>query len=255
MALEIVPDDDDPRLALPFVAMRIDGRPVRALLDSGAARSVVVEWPGLQTLDAQTDGTGVFGDATAERRAQVTASIGGIEFGTTEVSVVPVDHPGTGHLLGQDILSRFRCEYRLAEGVLLLDGSLPDEVHQVYLDATSHVYVDVAWRTGEVASAVLDTGASVTVVDADFAARNPSLFAQSGQVNPGVDASGAVQETSLVRMAAIQILGAELEESVAAVVDLRAVNATVQRNMDLILGWPILSQGVFVVDHHLRVAS
>jgi hypothetical protein len=38
-------------------------------------------------------------------------------------------------------------------------------------------------------------------------------------------------------------------------VDLRAANATVQRNMDLILGWPILSQGVFVVDHHLRVAS
>lgn len=88
-ALEIVPDDDDPRLALPFVEMRIDGRPVRALLDSGAARSAVVEWPGLGTVEARTDGTGVFGLATGERRAQVTASIGGLELGTAEVSVVP----------------------------------------------------------------------------------------------------------------------------------------------------------------------
>jgi hypothetical protein len=166
-----------------------------------------------------------------------------------------VNHRGHGNLVGQDFLSHFRCEYRLAEGVLLLDGDLPDEVHQIHLDATRHVYLDVAWRTGEVASAVLDTGASMTVVDAGFAARHRGLFAPLDEASAGIDASGAVQETRMVRMAAIQMLGAELEESLAAVVDLKAANATVQRNMDLILGWPILSQGVFVVDHHLRVAS
>ena len=56
MPREIVPDVDDPRLALAFVDLQVDGRFVRALLDSGAARSCVVERPDLVSLEAPAEG-------------------------------------------------------------------------------------------------------------------------------------------------------------------------------------------------------
>ncbi len=152
------------------------------------------------------------------------------------------------------MLARFRCEYRLAEGVLVLDGELPEGARHIHLDAGRHVYVDVTWRTGEVASAVIDTGASVTVVDERFAAQHTRLFTHES-MSEGTDASGTVLRTPIVRMAAIHMLGAELDASPAAIVDLSAANATVNRRMDLILGWPILAQGTLTIDHRLQAAS
>ncbi len=252
--LEIVPDADDSRLALVFVGLQVDGRSVRALLDSGASRSAVLEQPGLVGVEARAGGTGVFGVVADDRRAQVAVAFAGRDLGYLEMSVVPADHPGHGNLVGQDVLARFRCEYRLAEGVLVLDGDLPEASRRIHLDAGRHVYVDVTWPTGEVASAVIDTGASVTVVDERFAAQHTRLFTHES-LSEGTDASGTVLRTPVVRMAALQMLGAELDASPAAIVDLSAANATVEQRMDLILGWPILAQGTLTIDHHLQVAS
>ena len=252
--LEIVADADDSRLALAFVELHVDGRPMRALLDSGASRSAVLERPDLVRVQARAGGTSVFGVLAEDRRARVAVVFAGRDLGSLDVSVVPVGHPGHGNLVGQDVLARFRCEYRLAEGALILDGDLPESVHRVHLDEGRHVYVDVTWPTGEVASAVIDTGASATVVDQRFAAQNRRLFTHEG-TSSGTDASGAVLQTPAVRMAAFQVLGAELDASPAAIVDLSAANATVERRMDLILGWPILAQGTLTIDHRLQVAS
>ena len=252
--LEVVPDADDPRFALAFVQVQVDERPLRALLDSGASRSSVVARPGLACVAARAEGTGVFGVSADELRAQVAVRFAGHDLGSVEVSVVSADHPGHGDLVGQDVLARFRCEYRLAEGILVLDGDLPEDVHHVHVDAGRHVYVDATWPTGEVASAVIDTGAAVTIVDELFAAQHPELFTHES-MSEGIDANGAVLQTPIVRMAPLQVLGADLGASLAAIVDLSAANATVERRMDLILGWPILAQGAFMIDHHLQVAS
>ncbi len=135
-----------------------------------------------------------------------------------------------------------------------MDGGLPEGARRIRLDAGRRVYVDVTWPTGEGASAMIDTGASVTVVDERFAAQNAKLFTHES-MSEVTDASGAVLRTPIVGMAAIQMLGAEFEASPAAIVDLSAVNAAVEQRMDLILGWPILAQGTLTIDHRLQAAS
>ncbi|MDQ2850061.1 MAG: retropepsin-like domain-containing protein [Actinomycetota bacterium] len=131
---------------------------------------------------------------------------------------------------------------------------MPENVQTIYVGSRRHVYVTVTWPTGQTADAVIDTGASVTVVDERFAAHHPTLFTHDS-MSEGTDSSGTVMQTPMVQMAAVRMLGAEFRASVAAVVDLSAANATIERKMDLILGWPILSQGTFVIDHDLQLAS
>jgi hypothetical protein len=159
------------------------------------------------------------------------------------------------HLIGQDLLSHFRCEYRLADRRLCLDGSLPPDAVPIFIDEGSHVYFDVMWpAVGTTASGVFDTGASVTIVDAAFADTHPSQFTLAGP-SLGVDSSGTLAETPMMTMSGPQILGREFTSSVVAVVDLAAANRTIQRKMDLILGWPILRQANWIIDHANRLAG
>lgn len=253
--LEVVHDGDDSRFAQAFVELQVDGRSVRALLDCGAARSAVLARPGLLGVEARADGVGVFGGLVADRLARVALVFAGRDLGYVETSVVPAARPGGyEYLVGQDILARFRCEYRLSEGLLVVDGELPEDAHPVRLDAGGHVHVDVRWPTGEVASAMIDTGASVTVVDERFAAQHPRLFTHE-YTSEVTDPSGTVRQTPIACMASIQLLGVELDASPAAIVDLSAANATLEQPIALGLGWPILSQGALTIDHRLQVAS
>lgn len=252
--LEIVPDVDDRRLASTFVELQVDGHSVRALLDSGAARSAVFEHANTQRREVRGEGTGIFGVNSDQQRAVLAVCFAGQQLGPLELDVIPADQSTREVLVGQDVLSRFRCEYRLAEGALIVDGDSPEKVHPIHMGSRRHVYVTVAWPTGQTADAVIDTGASVTVVDERFAVDHPTLFTYES-TSEGTDSSGTVMQTPMVQMASVQLLGAKFRASVAAVVDLSAANSTIERKMDLILGWPILNQGTFVIDHDLQLAS
>jgi hypothetical protein len=164
--------------------------------------------------------------------------------------------PGPGTLLGQDVLSRYRVEYRLADGLLILEPEPPAVTHPIYLDATRHVYLDLGWddEPGATASAVFDTGASITVVDQAFAGSHARLFTSAG-TSTGTDATGASQITPLAIMRGPLILQCRIEDLLVAIVDLHVVNATLQRPMDLILGWTATSQADWYIDHpHSRAA-
>ncbi|XAS75732.1 hypothetical protein V3G39_13870 [Dermatophilaceae bacterium Sec6.4] len=252
--LKVVLDDEDPRQASVFVELQVDGQPVEALLDSGAARSAILERPDLTPWVVRDPSTGVFGVHADQQHAQVAVRFAGQDLGSIDVEVVPGDHGAHGALVGQDVLSRFRCEYRLGDAVLILDGNLPQPAHPIHVGLRRHVYLPVTWPTGESADAVFDTGASVTVVDQRFAAQHPRLFTHEG-VSEGTDSTGTVLQVPMAQMSAVHLLGAEFGPSLAAVVDLSAANAIIDRRMDLILGWPLLSQGAFVIDHHQQLAS
>lgn len=254
--LETVADLDDPRLAQTFITLKVNGSPVRALLDTGARRSALVYRPGLFVTEAAAEtGTGAFGAASQAQRTSASVRLAGRDLGMVECSVVPIGHPGHGDLIGQDVLSQFRCEYRLAEGRLRLDGDLPDAVTPIHLDAGCHIYLDASWSgVATHANAVFDTGASVTVVDQRFFSARPELFSSTG-TSAGTDASGAVVETPLAMMRGPVILQRHLSDSLVAVVNLEAANSTVEWPMDLILGWPIIRQAVWVFDHAERVAA
>lgn len=153
-----------------------------------------------------------------------------------------MDFPGHGDLIGQDVLARFRCTYRLSDGVLTLDAEAPTDTHAVHLDERRHVYFDATWdETAAVANAVFDTGASATVVDQGFVQRHPSLFTPDG-TGTGLDATGRPISTPMAIMRGPSILDRQLSDAVVAVMDLSGANLTVGRPMHLILGWTILSQ-------------
>ena len=247
--LKLVPDDD-PRMCLPFVTVEVDGVPVEAILDSGAARTQVVRLPDPAASDAPRDASaGAFGVKMTTGSAEVSIRIRGVHVERVQASVVPPGPPGHGNLLGQDVLGRFRCTYRLADGRMTLDGDPPAITHPIFLDTRSHVYLDVSWTGhGAKGDAVFDTGASVTVADEGFAQRYPELFAREGS-STGTDVSGRSVETPMALMRGPTILGERFADALVAIVDLSGANSTVERRMDLILGWTVLSQADWYIDH------
>lgn len=257
MPLALLPEEGDPRMFLPFVTVEIDGVELQMLLDSGAGRSQVVDRPGLATqTEPSAPGVGAFG--TTDRsvgRAVVSCRLAGIDAGYVAMTVVPGDLPAEFNLLGQDVLGQLRCLYRLADGELTLHPATPPVTHPIRLGGNRHVHLEADWGDGgPVASAMFDTGASVTVVDERFARLHPELFTFHG-TSTGLDATGASAEMQMATMRAPRILGEQLAEAVVAVTDLSAANRELDHPMDLILGWTLLSQADWYVDHDGRRAA
>lgn len=244
-------DVEDPAQALPFIDIVVGGRAVRALLDSGAGRTTV-EAPSDAALETRPpEGTGVFGGQGDRRVWRTTVQIGNRCVGPIDLDAREADEGRD--LVGQDVLSRFRCEYRLDQELLRLDGAPPPHAQPVFVDRGGHVYVDLVWP-GVTASAVLDTGASVSVVDATFAAAHPYLVAKK-TMSQGTDSAGTTMDTAMVDLSGPHIFGRAFTSTVAAIVDLDAVNRTIERRMDLIIGWPILHQANWVIDHATSSAA
>ena len=249
VGLDLVPDDD-PRLCLPSVTVEVDGVQVEAILDSGAARTQLVGLPDPAPSAGPNEASaGVFGVQMTTGSGEVSLRIPGVPAVRVHATVVPPGLPGHGNLLGQDVLGRFRCTYRLADGRLILDGDPPALTHPIFLSARRHVYLDVTWSDHRAtASAVFDTGAAVTVVDERFAERHPELFTPEGS-STGTDATGRSVETPMAIMRGPQILGERFADALVAFVDLSGANSTLERRMDLVLGWTVLSQADWYVDH------
>lgn len=256
VSVELVPDPDDPRLALPMVDCEVAGSTVRAVLDSGARRTRLVDHPAIRPMgkEPRDDGTSAFGSTRHEDGGWVSVRFGGQALGTLEVAIAPSALQGHGNLVGQDVLSHFRCEYRLWEGLLRLNGDLPADVEPVHLDTGKHLYLDATWGGNRHASAVFDTGASATVVDRQFADDHSALFVPAGE-SEGMDASGVVFPTPMAMMKGPQILRHRFAESLVAVVDLTVANNGLERRMDMILGWPLIRQATWIFDHTKRVGA
>ena len=256
VALRLVPEEDDPRLFLPFASVEINGVEVEALVDSGAGRTQVVDRPGLIRGSAIPDGVGVFGVPTrAIGRSVVSCRFAGIDVGDVEVDVLGSDVPKQFNLLGQDVLGQFRCQYRLADGVMTVDPPPPAATRPMHVGTNRHIYLEATWSDGgATASALFDTGASVTVVDARFAGLHQELFIPQG-TSTGVDVTGESVEVRMATMRAPSILGEQLAEALVAIVDLSAANRTLDRPMDLVLGWTLLEQADWYIDSPGRRAA
>lgn len=245
---------DDPAQALSYVRVQIGGQPCRALLDTGSARSAATPTADAAVEEVRDDeGASAFGLSGQHRVWRTSVGIGDHKLG--QVVIDAYDERDGQTLLGQDVLSCFRCEYRLTDRLLRLDGPKPPRTTGIFVDDVHHVYFDVIWPWHAVsASAVFDTGASVTIVDAAFVEAHQALTTPAG-VSRGTDGSGVTQETPMVILAQPEIFGRSFTETIAAVVDLSAANRTIQQPVDLILGWPILRQANWFIDHPQRQAG
>lgn len=256
VTLTLRPDPDDPDLVSCYAPVVLDGVERLALLDTGAARSSTVRRPGLETYRSARQGTGALGRATKGdgHTSHVAVGFAGHDLGLMTVDVVPTDRPGPGDLIGQDILRRWCCRYRLGDAELVVGAPPLGEGSPVVVGSRGHVTVKLTWSDGTTADAIFDTGASVTVVHDGFVREHPELFERRGWTR-GTDADGTTVATPMLTMAPVALLGDTFAESDAVSVDLSPAVATAERAFDMILGWPVLRHGTFTIDHTNRLAT
>jgi hypothetical protein len=250
--VELRDDLDEPGAAEAYVVATVAGREYRLMLDTGGARSTL-PLDGLTSRFARVDvddepGRGALGPASADPGRVVVPSIA---LGPLEVRGLVVDLAPEGSdaptILGLDVLRGHRLELRLAGAMLGIDTDAPvDAERPLPLSSRSHPHVVVGW--GEVeATALFDTGASVTVVDAAFVAEHPGLL-EPLPASTGTDAAGNRAETPMARMAACEVGGRRFDASLATVVPIRGIQRAGDRDFDLVLGVPVIRRADWIID-------
>lgn len=140
-----------------------------------------------------------------------------------------------------NLLGTRACEFDLAREVLTVDVKPPVQ-RPAPLRRQSGGQPLLPVSFGQVQTdAVWDTGASLTVLDAGWAARSGVAIDVVSAQN-GVDASGASVPSSTGMMGGCTIGGVHFSPSRCAVVDLWPLNAHLDEPIALILGLPIIRQ-------------
>jgi hypothetical protein len=204
-------------------------------------------------LPAGTDsGHGAFGAVTETIVTVTDVWVGPMQAPSLEVTLAEGAAAGAPSLLGMDLIGRYRCHFRFAAGVVDV-GAQAEGTDVLYTGSRGHVYVDVGWPDAPAvsASANWDSGAGITIVHEGFWRAHRELFTDLGTTE-GTDASGTRVTTPLVLVSGAVIGGRPFAPHKAAVVDLSAANATLDRPMDLILGYPTWSQADWLFDFPAR---
>jgi len=240
-------DPDDPDFAAILVDASIAGRPYRLLLDTGAARTQLHADEYTSTLPPVSEdaSSASFGGRISEPIVTITdLVIGSLQLATLDVTR---SERGLGQVLGMDVLGRYRCHFRLKDGVMELNALQGIQAaNELMRGPRGHIYVDAHWPS-VTAQACWDTGAGATVVDRAFWLSHPELFEQVG-VTVGTDANGDQAETPLLLMDGPVIGQHTFSGHKAVAVDLAQVNATLENPMDLILGYPTIRQADWLFD-------
>jgi hypothetical protein len=250
--IELRDDPDEPGAVEAYVVATVAGHEYRLILDTGGARSTLPldgVTSGFTRVDVDDErGRGALGPASADAARAVVPSLA---LGPLQVRDLVVDLAADGSpappILGLDVLRGHRLELRLAGAMLGIDTDAPaDAERPLPLSSRSHPHVVVRW--GEVeATALFDTGASVTVVDAAFAAEYPQLL-EPLPPSTGIDAAGNRAETPMARMAACEVGGRRFDASLATVVPIRGIHQAGEPEFDLALGVPLIRQADWIID-------
>lgn len=230
----------------------VGGRPYQFLLDTGAAISRVGlddYTIGFAPLERRSS-SGVFQASSGDVIVVPSVQIGPISRKNISLARVAADANQVANLIGMDVLKDFRLYFDFANNLLGIDPT--DDAgegcifHQMKLDERFHLYVDA--RCGQTtASAVWDSGASLTVVNTTFVNQHLTLFTGAGQ-SVGTDSTGHQMTTPMFVMSGLVIGNTTFLPHRIASVDLSGVNATVEVPMDVILGYSTISHADWLLD-------
>ena len=256
LPLVLEPDLDEPGCALVLVDGAAGGRPCRFVLDTGAARSQIVDDGTVPGLTAHSTGTstGALGNHTAVLARITELCLGPVHASNLDVWIQPGPQgPSARHLLGMDLLIGSCWRFAFSRSELVAQRSPAAQAHlPLNLARSGHSYLAATWRTAGglsvEASALWDTGASITVVGKHFFNAHPELFRAPGS-SVGTDATGMSSKTGTYTMDGPTIAGHRFASHRVAIVDLSPANASLAQPMDLILGYPLLSQADWIFDY------
>jgi len=253
LPLIIETDPDDPDCADVLVDGTVAGRPYRFVLDTGAARTKIVADDFISTLSplAQHSSAGVFAASTSALVTVTDLVVGPLTAPALKVERVEATRPGVRSLLGMDVLKGHCCHFRFDSSSLLLECSPAAAADRaLQMDDAGHSFVDAVWP-GVTGYACWDSGAGITIVDQAFLLRHADLFEEVGD-SVGTDSSGAQAGARTFLMTGPRIGGALFARHKVAVVDLSRANASLDRPMDLVLGYTTLRQASWLLDFPAR---
>lgn len=246
-------DPDDPGAAELYVDVLVDGRPVRMLLDTGAASSrIPADEYTRAFVRAANDGNpgrGVLGHAGAAARVVAPSlELGGVRVESLPVELVETKPEYLAAILGLDVLRSHRLDVRMSDARIALDAEVAVEAQFPLLQSSrGHPHVDVAFAHGGIARAIWDTGAAATIVDRAFALAHPDLFASHG-TSQAIDSGGHSLDVPMVIMGACVIGGRRFGASLAAVVDIAGIQRSGDPDFAMIVGYPLICQADWAID-------
>lgn len=248
LPLIVVPDEDDPDGASLYVEGRLGSRPYRFLLDTGAGRTFLVydeHSAGFERVDGGGS-SGVFAKSTHDVIRVPRLEIGEMVRENVMISRGSPDEGRTVSLIGMDVLKDASYHFLFDQNRVLVDAEYSISTEPLWVDKVYHPYVDVGLGAHQ-ASAVWDTGASMTVVDLRLVEAHPTYFEAVGH-SVGTDSTGQQMETPMYLIRGAVIGGRQFAPHRAAGVDLSHVNTGLERPMDFILGYTTLSQANWLFD-------
>jgi predicted aspartyl protease len=235
-----------------FVNGDIEGHPYKFLLDTGAARSAIMqdEFNAQFESTEKSAGSGVFQASSDDLITVPALKIGPLECENMIVERMRGDAARRLNLVGMDFWQHHRCEFYFDQGKVVVDQPSANSggltLNDLQTDAKYHPYLDVEFENAT-GKAVWDTGASITVVDSNFIENHPEIFSLDG-TSEGTDSTGATFETPMHWMKMSQIGGRSFPAVRVASVDFSPMNAHVDIPMDMILGYNSLSKANWLFD-------
>jgi hypothetical protein len=237
--LIIVEDKEDIECAEVNVSAMIEGDEFEFLLDTGAGTSSIrnseftLNYPIIKTKAS----TGVF-SATQEKVIRIPSlRIGPIRKENVEFTRVDMEN-GKPNLIGMNVLKDYAFHFDFlyqAVDVNPDDARYIRDCNELYCDDKYHPYMTVELEDTEI-SVVWDSGASITVVDQQLIKDHPTSFTHIGE-SSGTDANGNSMLTPLYNMTGMIIDGYLFPAHHVAAVAFSQMNTTVERKMDMILGY------------------
>ncbi|MCA1706517.1 MAG: aspartyl protease family protein [Actinobacteria bacterium] len=223
-------DADDPGCATLVVDALVAGRETRFVLDTGAPRSQVV-------VSNLTAGLSVIGTEVAHGLFEQDI----VELVTlTELRFGPIRRAGIIVRRRQDT-PRFQAANLLGLDVLAHPASFPTD-SQLQRGTHGHCFTTARWSRAT-ANACLDTGADITLIDTEFFWNNRALFGTAG-TSKGTDTTGASSDAITCLVDRYTIGSVTFASHIVAVTDLPKT----PDRIDMVLGYPTLSQAVWTLD-------
>ncbi len=217
-------------------------QPRRFLLDTGAAGSAAaldVYTSGFPPAGTRDTG-GIFSRRPERLAAAPLIRVGPIGRAPFVLALSEMMPPGCQGVLGMDFLGHFRVDLCWPRHLMTIaepPTSGPPARHPINFGAAGHPFIEVL--VGEPAQALVDTGASITLVDAGGRAAHPTRFTPLGQ-SQGTAAGGTQAAAAAYGLHHLSLAGHTLAPHLVAAVDLSSLDPS--RRVDVLLGATSLMQ-------------
>lgn len=249
--LTIKYDDESRQTAEVYVEGRIQDEACRFLLDTGCAKTTLTwdlltrNFPSI----GKQESSGTFGRSEYDLIELKSISVGPLS--RDNWTVRRASEGGTDrHLLGMDLIKDHCLSFAFDDAVvnIVSETDARRRLADQDLSMDRGLIPCIAVQAGGVdCSAIWDSGAGITLVDAAFVNEYPELFVSLGS-EIGTDSTNRKQETPIYMMSGFVVAGHEFGPVKVAAVPLTNPSNPTKAALNFVLGFSALRQAHWLFD-------